>query len=662
MSSSPSVSVVATSRCQTNLLPVPTPDQLADGTFLTVGVVATGNDPRNSGGLLTAETTAEFFLGGDEADGSGGTGGRFTSSGESVSGPIPFNGRSARDEFFCTSQGTVTLHVRVKDYMAGGTEPAATLRNLATRGFPVRCVSKANYEAQCGAPVEDFGADAGDAAPTDAGMGSDADVGPDSEPPPPNWGINYQRVADEEAEICIRGSGLGCPFSIKLDFLVTENGEPVGNVPVDFALPDRVPPNVDIEAIDARTRPDGIASVRLVAGGTPGVVNVTARAHYRDETEEDRSQVITIRAGIPSLRGMNFLCQYPIIPAFTSRISPVRWLFGQGEGVNCTVQLGDRVNGRVDKSTQVFFLAEAGTVDQVATVPEDGSGLVGTTLFIGPPAPYDTQPLPYEAAAGYGTDYNPRDGLVRIVAVTRGEESFTDLDGDGIYADGLDLLEPSDDLPDPFIDINDDGTWQDDGEPCSDRDDACAREEFRDADNDGFWTPANETWDADTEIWVSTTVLWVGRANAPELAVECVAGACNLNAPINGDCPVGRAFYIDGGGIVRVSARWADDNGNCVDAQDDAHVTVAAVGASLMPEGFPTIDLEGQHCYNFDDRAVFPERPIAQPVFFTLSDNGPPLEADVPRPPSLGTVDLTLDYPSIGGQRVRQKVGVTFCR
>lgn len=662
----PSLSIVATSPCNLTLLPVPTAEDVANGTVVTANVVVTGADPRNSGGLMTAGTEVEMFIAGDDEGGGGGEGGRFISSNEGTSDLIPMNGRQARDEIFCTSQGTLTLHARIAEYSPGGTEPIQEVRTLAHRGWPIRCVSKAAYEAQCGAPPADFGVD-GDVMDMGVGDGggSDADVGPDMMPIPPNWGIAYQRLADEDAVIGIRGSGSGRPDNVRLDFLVTEDGMPVGGVPVEFFLPDRAPPNVAIEAINNITRADGIASVRLIAGGTPGVVSVRARATYRDEMEEDRSQTITIRAGIPSLRGMSMLCANSVIPAFGTRISPTDWRFGQGEGVNCTVQLADRVNGRVDKSTQVFFLSEAGTVNQVATVPEDGTGLVTTTLFVGPPAPFDTAPLAYEVAAGFDGAYNPRDGLVRVVAVTRGEEAFTDLDGDNIYTDGVDLLETSQDLSDPFIDMNDDGEWQDGGEPCSDRDDECPREEFRDADNDGFWSAANGAWDGDTEIWVSTTVLWVGRiVDVLPAVIECSGGPCNTNGPLpNSNCPAGLSLYLDGGGRFSVTTRAIDSNGNCPDAQNDGKVSIAAEGASLTILGLATEDLQDPDCYDFSELSQYPVRPIAQDIQFFLEDRGQPQDPNAdPRPPQAGTITITYDQPIVGGGRERVLQTFSFCR
>lgn len=54
-------------------------------------------------------------------------------------------------------------------------------------------------------------------------------------------------------------------------------------------------------------------------------------------------------------------------------------------------------------------------------------------------------------------EFNPRDGWVTVIAYTRGEESFQDLNGNGIY----DF--PSDSFVDnggePFIDANDNGIW-----------------------------------------------------------------------------------------------------------------------------------------------------------------------------------------------------------
>lgn len=88
---------------------------------------------------------------------------------------------------------------------------------------------------------------------------------------------------------------------------------------------------------------------------------------------------------------------------------------------------------------------------------------------------------------------NPRDNLVSMIAVTSGEEGFIDSDNDGKYTPG----EYYDDLTEPFVDSNDDGTWND-------------NERFIDMNGNGEWDGKNGQWDANTLIWKQERLLWTG--------------------------------------------------------------------------------------------------------------------------------------------------------
>jgi hypothetical protein len=99
-----------------------------------------------------------------------------------------------------------------------------------------------------------------------------------------------------------------------------------------------------------------------------------------------------------------------------------------------------------------------------------------------------------------GTSYtnNPRDNLVTLLAYARGEEGFHDDNGNGAW----DATEPFQDLTEPFVDANDNGTW-DQGEL------------FVDTNGNGHWDGKNGTWDGDTFIWTQERVLWTGRPMEP---------------------------------------------------------------------------------------------------------------------------------------------------
>jgi hypothetical protein len=96
---------------------------------------------------------------------------------------------------------------------------------------------------------------------------------------------------------------------------------------------------------------------------------------------------------------------------------------------------------------------------------------------------------------------NPRDGLVTLIAYTTGEEQFFDENGNGIYDEGESFV----DLPEPFIDINDNNTY-----------DPEIGERYFEVNTsvlpaDGEWSAGNGTWDDVTTIWTQTHVLLTGR-------------------------------------------------------------------------------------------------------------------------------------------------------
>ena len=90
----------------------------------------------------------------------------------------------------------------------------------------------------------------------------------------------------------------------------------------------------------------------------------------------------------------------------------------------------------------------------------------------------------------------PLGGRATVHAYAIGEETFSDLNGNG-YFDSEDFFDDLFDIPEAFIDNNEDGTFG--GKDCSDGTDPCSRdnstgdefEEFVDFDGNGSWTTQN---------------------------------------------------------------------------------------------------------------------------------------------------------------------------
>jgi hypothetical protein len=91
--------------------------------------------------------------------------------------------------------------------------------------------------------------------------------------------------------------------------------------------------------------------------------------------------------------------------------------------------------------------------------------------------------------------------LNTIIAVTTGEEEYTDSNSNGSY----DVGEPFVDLSSPFIDRNDDGVFQ-------------SNEWF------GTYFDANGQWDGSTQIWVPTWMTFTGHLPEPTVALASCPG------------------------------------------------------------------------------------------------------------------------------------------
>ncbi|MBU1430393.1 hypothetical protein KKF91_07530 [Myxococcota bacterium] len=402
-------------------------------------------------------------------------------------------------------------------------------------------------------------------------------VDPISDPPPQSWSISF--VPQPDMVIGIRGTGAGRQDNILLAFEVEELGVPLRDVEVKFLMPENPPPGMGIDPARIVSNEQGVVTTRVVAGGTPGVLTIEARAcrygFVQNSTTEcrppegwteaedgawgcnarningcpeiARSGTVIIRGGVPSMRAFDFWCDHSTIPAFTSRPNIDNWLIQNSEETKCYVSLGDRLNGTVDTATQVFFLTEAGTITQSGATNDQG--IAETIHRTGPPTPVnipatDSGLFPNtidvaiaqqtdDRALYTATDMNFRDGYVTLVAVTRGEENFLDSNGNKIYEPGVDIFSPEDDLTVPYVDSNDNGYFE---QYCQERfggEDGCDKrgrfynEEFRgncgeiecefpEPDNAEEGYFGDGRWSGDIEIWKSTKVLWVGHMTAIE--------------------------------------------------------------------------------------------------------------------------------------------------
>src|SRR5262249_4162615 len=202
---------------------------------------------------------------------------------------------------------------------------------------------------------------------------------------------------------------------------------------------------------------------------------------------------------------------------------PVYTTIGQFESMDCSVRLTDRYGNRVGIPTVVSFATEAGAIAASVTTkgfdvtkPNDtneGTATVTFTTDMGNGnTPMDVAPLgptaQYPWARGQEPSYtngsltlNPRDQLVTILAMTRGEEAFEDANHDGVFTAGEAFV----DQGEPFVDADDNGGYE--AAPATG---LC--EILLGGLNPDCSTShgPNGVWDADTIIWKPTWVVFTG--------------------------------------------------------------------------------------------------------------------------------------------------------
>jgi hypothetical protein len=309
-------------------------------------------------------------------------------------------------------------------------------------------------------------------------------------------------------------AGSGIQENGHMIFSVTDNlGNPLSSVQVTFSQ--SLPALVTLGQITGTSDANGLVSVDYAAGSLVGVGTITATL---TATGASASHPIAVRGAKPSASGFYFRCNILNLPVYGTTTEHFT--------STCTVRLADRFGNRVGIATPVSFFAEAGMISASVvtqpfdpadpTNPEEGSATVTFSSDLGNSAtPADVAPLaaaptqyPYprllaEPSATNGElVFNPRDQLVTIIAMVRGEEAFDDANLNGKYDAGELYV----DQGDPYIDANDNNVWD------------STENHFCDTADCSTYHGPNGVWDADKTIWVPTWVVFTGIPGATSSA------------------------------------------------------------------------------------------------------------------------------------------------
>lgn len=387
-----------------------------------------------------------------------------------------------------------------------------------------------------------------------------------------------QFVSANPGSVGLQGSGQ--PTTSTATFAVTDaTGTPLPNASVAFTMvgpgggafigPLDGTPNTDSGTTDG----SGLVSVILNSGNVAGPVTITASVSVGGNTFSASSSVISIGGGVPSASHFDLAAARLNLPG----------LVKSGFTTTLTAFAADRFsNFNVLAGTQVSFFTEAGAVDTSGTL--DADGITTVTFRTQLPHPVDTPPL---------LAPNLEDGWLNVIAVVRGEESFTDVNGNGVFDSGTDTFF---DLSEPAIDANDNGLF----DP--------ATEFFVDTNANGQFDGPNGVWDgpncsqagcnSSPNIWRPIRMMFTG--NLDILGVT----TCAITPT---------AFAVADGGSQTFTLTVNDINGNIP-------VPGTTISASLSGAG----QLVGQTSFSVADGVGGPFTGIVAVVDATAGDTDPP--------------------------------------
>ena len=353
----------------------------------------------------------------------------------------------------------------------------------------------------------------------------------------------------------------------------------------------------------------GVAKIKLYSAKDQGDATVSV-SFYDATTGLDASSSITITFGaasgamMPVAGKFRMTCDAVNIGALRTPVPDIK--------VTCTLTATSRKGTTIPATAlKPTFLSEAGSM----TAKDDA--YTGKRIYIHSPkggasAPKDVDPAQNLGEPNYfdknGKKRNPRDGLVTLVAVVDGEESFTDNNGNGKWDAG----EPFVDVAEPFVDKDDDDKWSSD-------------ETYLDANGNGKWDKANAKWDAKTKVMAIYKILWTGALDNADKTSRLVTNTGQTS--------------ISDGGKLEIIAYALDVNMNPVAAfganSDQLEWTLNQGNSYAQRQGSDSPAMKNLYGFSFDTtstterkRWLIVSNSFAPPKYSTTVVDGYPGDTD----------------------------------
>lgn len=205
--------------------------------------------------------------------------------------------------------------------------------------------------------------------------------------------------------------------------VVDSTGGPVSGEEVTFTLNTTVG-GISISPSMATTGANGQVQTVVQAGTVATTVRVTARVVGSTPTIATQSDQLTITTGVPDQDSTSLSIETLNPEAFDI----------DGTTVPVTIRLSDRFNNPVPDGTAITFQTEGGQIGGQCTTVEGACSV-----------------------SWVSQDPRPAAGRSSLLATAIGEESFTDINGNGVF-DNAETLADVDDIPEPWRDDDESGT------------------------------------------------------------------------------------------------------------------------------------------------------------------------------------------------------------
>jgi hypothetical protein len=256
---------------------------------------------------------------------------------------------------------------------------------------------------------------------------------------------SIQFISASPTTIGLKGTGVAESSTVTFKVLDSTGAARPGAA-VNFSLNTTVG-GITLAPSSATSAADGTVTTVVSSGTEHTSVRVTAT--IASPALSTQSSVLTVTTGLPASAAFSLAVGAPsYAPSGTGLACPNVEAYGQdGVIVPVTARLADRYNNPAPDGTAVAFTTDGGHIVgscQTPSAPGAGDGTCSVNWTSADPRPSTSSTPP---AMG--------NGRAMILATAIGEESFTDLNGNGYWDTG----EPFSNLGEPYRDDNENNAY-----------------------------------------------------------------------------------------------------------------------------------------------------------------------------------------------------------